>query len=156
MSSVNYGKKFEQIFKHDWRKSFPEGFIYRLNDQVSGYKITSANVCDFICYNYPTLYLIECKTHKGASIPFKNITQYERMLSYSNIDGVVSGIVLWLYEKDIGPIFIPISTITKLKKEGKKSVGIKAIEEGYDIIVLPSNKKRVFYETDYSILGKDK
>ena len=155
MSSSNYAKKFEQIFKQDWKKSFPDGFVYRLNDQMSGYKTTSANVCDFICYNYPNIYLMECKTHKGASIPFSDIPQYDRMLPFSNIKGVVSGIVLWLYEKDIGPIFIPINTITLLKEQGKKSVGIKAIEDGYDIIILPSIKKRVFYETDYSILVKD-
>lgn len=154
MSPVNYGKKFEQVFKSDWKKSFPDGFIYRLNDQLSGYKVTSANVCDFICYNYPYLYLIECKSHKGASVPFEKITQYERMLQYSSIKGVIAGVVLWLYEKDIEPLFIPIRTLTKMKTDGKKSVGLKAIEEGYEIIKLPSIKKRVFYETDYTILEK--
>lgn len=36
--------------------------------------------------------------------------------------------------------------------DGKKSVGLKAIEEGYRIIEIPSIKKRVFMDSDYSVL----
>ena len=49
-------------------------------------------------------------------------------------------------------MYIPISTITKLKNDGKKSVGLKAIEEGYNIKVVPSIKKIVFMDSDYSCL----
>lgn len=49
-------------------------------------------------------------------------------------------------------MYIPISTIQKMKNDGKKSVGIRAIEEGYNIKVIPSTKKRVFMNSDYSVL----
>ena len=39
-----------------------------------------------------------------------------------------------------------------MKSDGKKSVGLKAVEEGYRIIEIPSEKMRVFMKSDYSIL----
>lgn len=145
------GKQFEEKFKLDWMKSFPNGFIHREVDQMSGYKITSSNICDFIAYSNPNLFLMECKTHKGASLPLANITQYDKLKEKVGIPGVRAGVILWLYEKDI-VMYIPISTITKLKNDGKKSVGLKAIEEGYNIKVIPSKKKRIFMDSDYSCL----
>ena len=48
--------------------------------------------------------------------------------------------------------YLPIQTMAQLKSEGKKSVGLKAIEAGYDIKVIPSVKKRTFMSSDYSCL----
>ena len=39
-----------------------------------------------------------------------------------------------------------------MKEDGKKSVGIASIEDGYNIIEIPSIKKRIFMDSDYSIL----
>ena len=64
-------KNFEQRFKQDWMTYCPDSFCYRLNDQVSGYKGTSANISDFICYKYPLDYVIDCKSHKGNTISFR-------------------------------------------------------------------------------------
>ena len=144
------GKSFEEKFKEDWKKSFPDGTLDRLYDSMTGYRSIS-NVSDFICYNYPNIYYIECKSHKGASLPFTNIAQYDKMNQKQGICGVRAGIVLWLYEKDI-VMYIPVSTITQMKKDGKKSVGIKSIDEGYNIIEIPSKKKRVYMDSDYSCL----
>lgn len=120
---------------------------------MSGYRYTSSNLCDFICFNKNTLFLIELKSHKGASLPFVNITQYEKLKAKVGIPGVRAGVVLWLYEKDVGIIYIPISTITKMKEEGKKSFGIKHLNNiEYPSIILPSKKRRIFYDTDYSPL----
>ena len=49
-------------------------------------------------------------------------------------------------------MYVPISTITKMKADGQKSVGIRSIEDGYNIKVIPSKKKRVFMDSDYSVL----
>jgi recombination protein U len=147
------GKQFEERFRADWLKTFPQSVIIRLPDQMSGYKTTSRNICDFICFNDGILYLIECKSHKGASIPFECIRQYNLMKSFVGIKGVRVGVVLWLYEKDV-EYYIPTSTIETLKKENKKSVGLKAVEEGYNIKVIPTTKKRVFLEADYSVLSE--
>jgi hypothetical protein len=38
-----------------------------------------------------------------------------------------------------------------MKKDGKKSVGIRSLGE-YDIIEIPSKKIRTYMESDYSIL----
>lgn len=42
--------------------------------------------------------------------------------------------------------------MTQLIKDKKKSVGLKAIEEGYNIKIIPSTKKRTFMASDYSML----
>lgn len=146
---VSIGKKFEERFKYDWNNSFPDGTIDRLYDNMGGY-LAISNVCDFICYNYPNIYYIECKTHKGASFPFTNLTQYDKIKMKVGLKGVRAGVILWLYEKD-KVFYIPIATITKMKKDGKKSVGIRSLEE-YDIIEIPSKKIRTYMESDYSIL----
>lgn len=153
MGETSLGKKWEAKFREDWKKTFPNTFIYRLPDQLSGYKQTSQNPSDFICFANRKLYLIECKEHKGASIPFTAIPQYERLLSFKGFDQVFPGVLVWLSEKDI-VFWVPIETLEQLVKDGKKSVGIKTIEEKlYNIIVIPAVKKRTFMESDFSIFA---
>ena len=144
------GKAFEERFKQDWIKSFPDGLIVRLYDTTSGY-LNIKNICDFIGYEYPNIYFLECKAHAGASIPFSKITQYDKLLEYAGLHGVRSGVVLYLYEKE-KVYYIPIRTIKKMKDDGKKSIGLKAVDEGYRIIEVPSKKLRVFMDSDYTIL----
>lgn len=146
--SINYGKKFEERFKLDWVNS-TGGVIVRLYDNTSGY-LSISNVSDYICYKYPNIFFIECKSHKGSSIPFTAINQYDKLLSFSNIKGIRAGVVLWLYEKDI-VLYIPAIVIKQLKDIGEKSVGIRHLDE-YDIIKIPSEKLRVFMKSDYSVL----
>ena len=148
----NLGKKFEEKFKGDFLKSLPGSTIDRLKDTMTPY-FNVSNICDFIGYKFPHIFYLECKTHEGASIPFINITQYDELVKKVGIEGVRAGVVLWLYEKD-WVAYIPISTITKMKEDGKKSVGIKAVKEGYNIIEIPSVKLRTFMDSDYSVLLK--
>lgn len=143
------GKVFEIKFKEDFEKSLPNSSIDRIYDTVSGYKNIS-NISDFIGYKYPNIFYLECKTHKGASIPFTNITQYDDLKHKVGIPGVRAGVVLWLYEKDI-VMYVPIATITKMKEDGEKSVGIRSLDK-YNIKVVPSVKKRVYMDSDYSFL----
>ena len=146
--SINYGKKFEERFKKDWVES-TGGIIVRLYDNTSGY-LSISNISDYICYKYPNIFFIECKSHKGASIPFDKISQYQKLLKLSNILGVRSGVVLWLYDKD-KVLYVPATTIETLIAKGEKSVGIRHIESE-NIIEIPSKKLRVFMESDYSVL----
>ena len=95
------------------------------------------------------IWYAECKAHKGASIPFDAIPQYERLIKKSGIKGVRAGVIVYLYEKE-KVLYVPATTITKLLEDGKKSVGIKALEEGYRIIDIPSKKLRVWMDSDYS------
>ena len=146
----NYGKNFEQKFKKDFLKTVPNSTIDRIYDTMNAFRGVS-NICDFIGYAYPYIFYCEIKTHKGASIPFENITQYDKLVSKIGIHGVRTGIILWLYEKDT-VLYIPISTMQQMKQDDKKSVGLKAIEEGYNIKIIPSEKKRIFMDSDYSCL----
>ena len=43
------GKLFEDKFKEDWKKSFPDGTIDRLYDTTSGYKSISTVIYSFQC-----------------------------------------------------------------------------------------------------------
>ena len=145
------GKQFEAKFKEDFLRTLPNSTIDRLVDSVSGYKAVT-NISDFIGYRMPYLYYLECKTHKGSTLPFQNITQYEKLTAKVGIPGVRAGVIIWFYEYD-KIWYVPISTITKMKQDGKKSINVrKDIELGYNIIEIPSIKKRTFMVGDYSIL----
>lgn len=146
----NYGKQFENKFRQDWHNSFPGTFLLRLNDQVSGYKYTSANLCDFIAYVDGKLFLLECKSHAGASLPFSSVSQYDRLKQFVGILGIRVGIILWLYEKD-KCLYVPIKTVTKLLSKNEQSVGIRHLGKE-EIIDIPSKKKRVFLDSDYKQL----
>ena len=146
---TNYGKAFEDKFKSDFIRTVPNCSLDRIYDVSLGYKSIS-NISDYIGYSYPNIYYLECKSHKGASIPFTAITQYEKLTKKVGIPGVRAGIILWLYEKDI-VMYVPISTITEIMKTEKKSVGIVDLDK-YNIKVVPSIKKRVFMDSDYSVL----
>lgn len=148
--AINRGKQFEQKFKEDFLKTVPNSTIDRLYDVVTGYKAIT-QISDFIGYSKPCIYYLELKSHKGASISFDNITQYDKLLKKVGIPGVRCGVILWLIDKE-KVFYIPVKTIYQMKQDGKKSVGIKAINEGYRIIEIPSVKKNVFLNSDYSIL----
>lgn len=151
--ATNKGKAWEDKFRQDWRKCFPNTFIFRLKDQMTGYKETSGNPCDFLCFpGNDELFLVECKEHKGASIPFTAIPQYDRLLEYQGLPGVRAGVVLWLSEKD-RVFWISIDEMEKMVKDGKKSIGLKMFEDkSYNIIEIPSVKKRVYLDSDYTVL----
>ncbi len=119
---------------------------------MNGYKETSGNPCDFLCFPGEKLFMVECKEHKGASIPFTAIPQYERLLEFKGLPRVFPGVMLWLSEKDL-VMWISIVEMEKMVKDGKKSIGIKMLDEkSYNIVVIPSEKKRVYMDSDYSIL----
>jgi recombination protein U len=69
----NDGKKFEEDFR---RSTPPEVFVHRVKDAGSqGQHLFGVrNICDFIYYRQPWLYLLEMKSHKGKSIPFGALT----------------------------------------------------------------------------------
>lgn len=146
--AYNVGKKFEEKFKIDFLK-VDGSTIDRLYDTMNGYKSIS-QISDFIGYIYPNIYYLECKSHKGASIPIQNITQYEKLKGKVGIPGVRVGVILWLYEKD-KVLYVPVSTITELIQDGEKSIGIRHLSE-YNIFEIPSVKKITYMDSDYSVL----
>lgn len=147
--AVNKGKAWEAKFKTDFMKSFPDGSIDRLYDPVGGYYGIN-NICDFIGYEWPNIYYLELKSHKGNTFPFTCLPQYDKLTSKVGIKGVRAGVVLWFIDHD-QVIYAPISTITKMKEDGKKSINVKELDD-YHLIKLPGQKKRVFVECDYRLL----
>lgn len=150
--ATNYGKAFETKFKEDFIKSFPEGTIDRIYDSVSGYK-TVSNIADFIAYSYPNIFYFECKSHKNNTFPLTNLTQYDKLKTKVGIKGVRVGVVLWMIDHDV-VLYVPLSSITKMKQDGKKSINIKMLDEDtYKLIQIPSEKKRIFLDSNYSLLA---
>jgi penicillin-binding protein-related factor A (putative recombinase) len=149
----NYGKKFEAKVKEDWNK-LPNSVILRLPDQVTGYKITSQNPCDFIGFAERQLFMLECKSTHGTTLNFSAMRQYDRLLEYKDIPYVHPGILVWFNDYD-SIFFVPIKTLEQMKLNGLKSVNIKTInEKQYNIIVIPSIKKRIFMDCDFTVLTK--
>ena len=151
--ALNKGKAWEAVFKQDWKKSFPMGDINRLYDTQGG-QLGISNISDFIGYSYPFIYYLECKSHKGGTWNFNNLTQYEKLCSKIGIKGVMAGVILWMIEKDL-IVYLPITTIKKMKEDGLKSFSVKNYlqnQKEYDIITIPAKKKRVFMQGDYRVL----
>ncbi len=52
-------------------------------------------------------------------------------------------------------VYLPTDTVTKMKADGLKSFNVKLLTNNpnnYKFIVVPSIKKRVYMDSDYSIL----
>ena len=98
------------------------------------------------------MYLIETKSHNGNTWPFCNFPQYVKMKDYVGKLGIRVGVVLWMIDKDT-VLYLPVKTITQMKADNKKSFNIKDLQnDTYRIFTIPSKKKRVFMDSDYSIL----
>jgi len=152
MGNTNLGKKFETVFKQDWKACFPGTFLYRLPDQVSGYKTTSQNPCDFLGFNNGLLWMLECKETKEGTINFAKIPQLARLKDYIGLTDVQPYIIVWFSKHD-KVIACHASEALKMQADGKKSISLKMLDDkSYNIIDLPSVKKRVFLETDYTYL----
>lgn len=152
MASTNRGKQFEQRFKEDFEKSFPDGTIDRIYDQVSGYK-TISNISDFIGYNKPNIFYLECKSTHENTFNFNKLTQYDKLTVKVGIPGVRVGVIIWFIKYD-RVVYVPINTITKMKNDGLKSVNITNIDDtDYRFFNVPSKKLRVFMDSDYKFLA---
>lgn len=98
------------------------------------------------------MFFIECKSHLGNTFPFSELRQYNDLLKVSGIKGIRSGVVLWMIDHDV-VVYIPVSTVKLMKADKKKSFNIKDLDnDKYRIINIPSKKKRVFMDSDYSVL----
>lgn len=150
--AVNKGKIWEKCFQESWEQSFPNSFILRIPDQQSGYFNASKNISDFICFNFPYLFLIECKTIKGNTLPFSNLKQYERMLPYENVKNIKTGFIVWWQDKGV-TAWVPTKSITQMKEEKKKSIHVDYVKNKlYNIVEIPNVIKRVYPKCDLKIL----
>lgn len=145
--AVNRGKKFEDVIREAFEK-VPGVSIDRLHDQTTGWK-GSTNICDFIVYREPYEYYFECKSVRGNTLPFSNITdkQWQGMLEKSQIEGVFAGVIVWYIDKD-ATFFIPIQVLSHDESIGHKSMSCKSCYEYPSIVEITGKKKRVFFDYD--------
>lgn len=166
----SYGKEFErQVFKNF--SQVDDVSIDRIPDQVTKYKGSSSNICDFIVYKKPTLLYLECKSVHGNtlsiySVPKKgkdgklhgfygNIrdNQWEGLLEKSHIPGVKAGVLVWFVDKDV-TMYLPIGALEYAKQCGDKSIRFDTnkfdLFADDTIISIPAKKKRTLFEYDFS------
>lgn len=164
-SKKNRGKKFEENFKENWKKHVPDSLVFRLVDQQSKYK-GSTNPCDFICFKSPKCFLVECKSFLGNTFSLYsedkktkekkyNLRQYQLLLDYANLKifNLFPGVILWFQKYD-KVCWIDIKEIERMIKDGNKSINIKMLKDKvYNILEIPSTKKVVYMDSDYSVLS---
>lgn len=151
MPTKTIGKKFEDRVYADF--SLLEGStIDRLYDVTMGRRKIS-NVSDFIAYKYPIHFYLECKEIEEPRFNLSLLTQYDKLIEKKNIKGVCAGVVLWFSSYD-RVCFVSIEEIEKMKSEETKSINVKMLDgvykgKSYEILELPSEKKRKYMITDY-------
>lgn len=107
------------------------------------------NLCDFILYKIPNIYLLELKSHKGKSIPFGAIHPYqiESLYQFSSIDGVVAGFVFNFRDMN-ETYFVDVVTVYQFYHVGeRKSFSLKWTKENG--IFIPQKLKRTRYQFDF-------
>jgi hypothetical protein len=111
-------------------------------------------------YKKPHEVYVECKSHKGNTLPFDCIReeQIEGMMRKVQIPGVKAGILLWFIDHDI-TVWIPIQEVVFWRDIGNKSINIKNIQDKHTErirhIVIPGKKKRIYFEYDMNKFLED-
>ena len=140
---MNYGEKFENIFKKRVGKE-----LVRLYDTTNGYAGVK-NPCDFIYYKYPYQYLFELKSVKGDRFDFSNITdnQKEQLDFYSHIKGCNPMVIVEF--RDYKEVFmVPWSTIKRTMQNNKQSLNVDDCEIIVGISKLPVTYQRINFKLD--------
>lgn len=140
--SENLGKKFEGIVREQFSKYC---YVLRLYDTTNGF-LNISNPCDFITYDKKHMFMLECKSCHGASLPLSNISQNQRdSLVEASKYNIIAGYLVWFIDKDI-TIFIRAEDLeTYILETGRKSL---ACDESKYSIKLNGTKKRKFFDYD--------
>ena len=139
------GKLFEADFKNSLIKL---GWVaIRLKDDAQNFYGRNRNICDFVAYHYPKLYLLELKSYNTNAIPLAKITQRDDLLKYADVLGVMSGVVL-NYRKFNRTFYVPIKNLDLI--DDRKSITVEFCEKhGVEI---PMTLKRTRYHYHFDIL----
>lgn len=140
------GKKAESKIK-EWLNRPEDGYSFdRFYDQMTGYYLTSRNICDFVCYKYPNIYYIESKATYSDRFDFDRIQQhqFDGLIEKSNITGCY-GLVIVLFATYKRAFILKIKDISTSIKNGKKSINIKNIDKWeipyFEIKTIENNRK---------------
>ena len=148
----NKGKKFEDIVKKAFEQ-VPNLDITRLRDAPRKMKNVD-NPSDFIVYKKPHEVYVECKSHKGNTLPFSCIReeQWNGMMQKIRIYGVKAGVLIWFIDHDI-TIWVDIDMLDAWRFD-HKSLNIKDLDK-IDYIKVEGKKKRVYFDYDMQKLMED-
>lgn len=135
---MNSGKVFERQFRKCCLKD-SELFYYRLKDSPSGWsngvnsgvRFTNDNICDAFVFKSPVLFLLELKSHTGASLPFSCIrqNQIDGLMDASKHKNVFAGVICSFDQKQ-RCFFLGIQKVKELQdSQTRKSIPIKYFEE---------------------------
>lgn len=155
---TNIAKNEGKLFEQDFKSSVPSTcWIYRLRDNASSFangtntRFTSSNICDYFLLDdiSKTLYLIECKSTKGTSLPLTMVrdNQIQGLLDASR-HTLIAGFLVNFRNTNNDTFFISINNFIRMAGNlNKKSFNIKDLTE-YDALKIHSTKKRTRYTYD--------
>ena len=152
------GKKAEMRIK-EWLDKSESGYSFdRFYDQMTGFYLTSRNICDFVCYKYPYQYFIESKATWKDNFPFSMIseTQFNGLLKKSKIKGCF-GLIIILFASYKRAFIIDIQDIDYLiSQKNQKSLNIKKLDKWnikyVEIPTIYSKKELLEYSGDFQTL----
>ena len=145
---MNTGKKFEEDIKNSIDST---AFLYRLRDSGGSWqggnksRFTPSNICDFILFKSPKMYLLELKSHKGKSIPYTAIKQLDKLLEVSNRKLENLKTLFLLNFADLEETYvIEVESVASIRdSKSRKSLSIEDVREyGYKVEQV---KKKVRY-----------
>lgn len=148
---MSLAKQFEKNVATQLR-AIKDTYVYRLTDLVNQFGVS--NPCDYFCFYKNTFFLLEMKTTDGASLPLKNISdyQYSSMLEASKKKGIKAYFLVWWYTKDTTRA-IPVEVITDIKDTNKKSIRYDYSDSR--IIDIIGEKKKMYFEYDWQQFFKE-
>ncbi|WP_175638341.1 Holliday junction resolvase RecU [Metabacillus schmidteae] len=145
-----HGKIFELEFLNSFQGN--NIFFQRVKDDTLRYKNVQ-NFCDFICFSYPHLYLLELKTTKQKSLPFSNIShfQIDSLFHYSQYEGIKAGLVINFRSHDYQTFLLPAEiAYPYYNNADRRSFPLEWVQDNG--IFLPSTLARTRYRFDISPL----
>ena len=146
-------KNIGKIFEEEIKASFPpDFFVERYKDDTAGFKGV-CNPADFRIYKYPLTFLIECKSHKGKSLPFDKIRrdQIEKLVEDSlNFTGVYGGFLINYRDLEETYYICAGAVLTYINHAERKSIPVEWCKENG--IKVEQRKKRVRYSYDIAKL----
>lgn len=149
---INRGKQFEQQIRQGFENCKYSDIISidRLPDPMGGYK-GIGNICDFMVFDAPHLYYIECKCCYGKSFPVSHITQnqWQGLIEKSKIPFVIAGYIIWLIDYDF-TFFVYASDLSAyIERTGRKSISADDAISG-KLVCYPirGKKRKVLFDYD--------
>ena len=147
-SKPNRGKDFEKEIKR-CLEVVPSVSVDRLPDPIGGYSGVR-NICDFVAFQSPDLFFIECKCLYGNTLNYKGAitqNQWDGMLEKSKIPHCIAGVAVWFIDYDV-TAFVPIQYLNEHRQKGAKSLNITDITGDKSIkhFLIDGVRKRIMYK----------